>query len=303
MSATAGTVRGVAEVELKSNNFSKGAKEVESSIGRMERKVNSAWTTMGGNAENSANKAQQAGSKTKAAFVQMQQGANIATPAIKRTTEQINMAKLTALGAVTSVVAFGASFAGLSASLVNIPKRITDVQKTMLDLSKTTLSLDREADNLRKQEVLYAQAMEDGTKSTAELMDMQKQLVFVRRNMDDIAVDLIIKEEELIQKQDELNHSYLLTGSAVAMTVLSGGSAIVLTLATMATSAGITTGEFVKLRVATIANSRALAFMRPNIGRARTELTLLRGTLLTSGTAFSAVTGKVSLFNLSLKTL
>ena len=303
MPAASGKVKGVAEIELKIDKFIQPAENLKRSLDSVEKKAKSTWNSTGAVADLAGNKMSGAGSKSKAAFTGMGNAAQMATPKIQQSAGAISNMNMAMLANVSMSAGMLAGFIGLSASLVNIPKRITDVEKTLLDLSKTTLSLDKERANAKRMEIEIDKARADGTKTVEELTRMEQERVFVMRNMDDIANDLLIKEEELIQKQDELNHAWLLTGSAVAMTALSGGSAIMMMLTTMAAQVNKTTGAFIALKLSVISNSGALKMMMPNIAAARVQFTLMRGTLMASGAAFAATGTKMSIFNLSLKTV
>ena len=303
MPAAAGKVKGVVEIEAKVDRFTQPMDTVKRKLGEVEQKAKTSYQEMGAAADSATNRIAAGSRKASTAVSGLGNASAAATPKIKMTAEAVNNARIATIGATAGFVGMGAGVIGLSASLVNIPKRITDVQKTILDLSKTNLALDRERANAARMEMEIAKAREEGTKSVEELTRMEQERVFVLRNMDDVANDLIIKEEELKQKQDELNHAWLLTGSAVAMTAISGGSAILLMLSSMATQVGKTTGQFVGMKIAVITNSNALKLLMPNIAAARYQLTAMRGTLLLTGGAFTATGAKMSLMNISLKTL
>ena len=328
------TVKGVAEIELKHDQFTLPAKKVEqqfkdlAEIGKRSlgdlgqhaqnvqqklkqfqqggkeafREVGNQATVMGAQLKSStqsmAQTAAPAGAK---AFNTIGRSSATAAAQVKMSAAEMNNAKLATVGLMGSVAGLAGSFVTLETSMSNIPKRLNAIAKAESLVETQEVSLQRQGTSLKRLQMQLDKARADGNKTLEEMEILERKVADTRANITLYTGKLSDAQEDLNLKHADYADTLKLMATSVFTTFLTAGATVTIMLSQAATQAKLTTGEYTRLKLATLANSRALKLLHFDLRTAKLRFVEMSATMHTSGTAAQVLQAKLKGVELGLK--
>ena len=216
---------------------------------------------------------------------QISTGANTASTSVKRTAAEINATRTATLGMAGSIAGLAASFVGLEASISNIPKRINAIKKAEVGLQRAQDLLATQQLTLKRIDAQLEKARKTGKKSTEELALIEEKRTITVQKLSTATEDLTAKQEDLNLKHSDYQDTLKLFATSIATTALTAFTSITIMLTQAATQAKMTTGEFVSMKFAALANTRAISFMSKTFQASIFNITAFRSSMI--GATFS----------------
>ena len=275
---SAGPVKGVVELLLKTDRFTAPAKQVGQDMQTMGQKSKTVLTGISTDSRTATGSLQNMGVQGKAAFQGLGASAQTATTQVNATAASMNTAKIATVGMVGSVAGLTASFVGLEASISNIPKRINAITKAEVGLERAQNLLSNKTLALQKTELALTKAREGGKKTAEEIAIIETKLINIKAELATATTDAAAKQEDLNLKHSDYQDTLKLFATSIATTFITAGSTVFIMLAQMATAAKLTTGEFIRMKL---------------------SLTSLKLSMLTSGTVFKSMIFNVNAFRVA----
>ena len=255
------TVKGVAEIELRTNRFTQPAREAGREIKTLGTKSKSTFGEISSSSKLAANDLRAIGTTSQTAFRQMSVSSQAATAQVKANAAQLNAARIQTIGMASGVATMGASFVALETSISNIPKRLNAIEKAEVGLARAQDLVANKNTALKKLELSLTKAREKGKKSAIEISLIEEKITNTRSQLATATQDLSAKQEDLNLKHSDYADTMKLFTTSIIITAITATSTMATTLATMATAANLTTGAFIKLKFSTLAQSNALKFL------------------------------------------
>ena len=230
-------------------------------------------------------------------------GMQRASMSTQQLTAATNASRTAMIGQVTSMATVGISVIALEASLSKYNKSLLNIERKEDALEMAKVASARANTNLEKSQNRLNKMQEKGLAGTR---DYEIQL---QAHSDKLAQATVYTNQlETKTKDLEIAHmdfadTLKLLGSSIFITFLTVGSSVGLMLTNMAANANMTTGAFVKQKLAVMSNSRAMQLLGPNIKKMRAEFTLMRVSMVQTGPAFVGMRAQLALTRVSLTTI
>lgn len=219
------SVRGIAELDLKSDKFVQSANQAKQSLSQL-------------------------GTEGKTSMTQLGQGADQAAISVKKTAAELNAAKAATVGLVGSVAGLSTSFVGLYTSVSSLNKGLINIERAEVALQRANDLLATTTATINRLEFQKKQLLEKGEANTEKMALLEEKLRIQRQKLITATDDLEVKQADLSQKQDEYNDTVTLFATSVATTAITAFSSLFIMMSTAATAAGVTTGAFIKQQFA-----------------------------------------------------
>ena len=230
-------------------------------------------------------------------------GMQRASMSTQQLTAATNASRTAMIGQVTSMATVGISVIALEASLSKYNKSLLNIERKEDALEMAKVASARANTNLEKSQNRLNKMQEKGLAGTR---DYEIQL---QAHSDKLAQATVYTNQlETKTKDLEISHmdfadTLKLLGSSIFITFLTVGSSVGLMLTNMAANANMTTGAFVKQKLAVMSNSRAMQLLGPNIKKMRAEFLLMRVSVAQTGPALTGMRAQLALTRVSLTTI
>ena len=319
------TVTGIAEIELKSDRFMPRVREVQQKFQEMTRSGRTALGQLSQHAGDTArnlkafetqgkdafrgvgNQATVMGTQLKVsarsmagtapqgagAFRTIGNSAQTAAAQVKMSAGEMNNAKLATVGLMGSVAGLAGSFVTLETSLSNIPKRLNAIAKAESLVETQEVSLQRQNTSLKRLTMQLDKARQDGNKTLEEMEILERKVADTQANIALYTGKLSDAQEDLNLKHMDYADTLKLMATSIFTTFLTAGSTVTIMITQLATEAKLTTGAFVKLKLATIANSRFLRILKFDVATASANFSTMSTNMHVAGSSAQVLQAKL----------
>jgi len=243
-------LKGVIEVEFDEGDVVKAAKSTSGAIGTMGKSIEKDLDDIGKSADGAASDLQGMGDKGSRSFDKLEAGADSATASVKDT--------------ALEVVALGETFSGVAESAFGFAEKLLSVERAMVGIEQSALGLSRQIED-------FETAMKNGELSTRDQQRAVQDIQAVYR-------DFELQGRELEGQQQALNGEFVSFGLQMLTTITVSG--------VMLKQLGLTNVALVKQKIALLANSRVLKFLKFDLVAARAAFVTTTGAMgiMTSST-------------------
>ena len=209
------------------------------------------------------------GQRGQQGFQQMGQAATAVQPVIRQTAADINNARTATLGMVSSLAGITTGIVAFETTMTNVPKRLNAIAKAESLVETQQVALARQNTSLQKQTKALTEMRISGKKSAEDIALQEQKVANIRANLNLYTGKLADAQEDLNLKHADYADTLKLMATSAFQTFFSAGVTVTMMLSTMATAAGKTTGEYVKMHLATLSNSKALNFLKIDLATAK----------------------------------
>ena len=247
--------------------------------------------------------ATQMGSQGQAGFNQIGQAATATQPIIRQTAVEMNNARMATLGMVSSVAGLGTGFVTLETTMTNIPKRLNAIAKAESLVETQQVSLQRQNTSLQRLELQLEKMRTEGKKTAEEVAIQERKIIDTRANIELYTGKLADAQEDLNLKHADYADTLKLMATSIFQTFLSAGVTVTMLLTQQASAAGITTSKYVSMKMATLANSKALNFLKIDLATAKANFLGYSSAAAASASASTAAATGIGRVSLGIKGL
>ena len=296
-------VKGVMEVELRADRFSGPARKVMSDMKNMDRQGQTTMSSLKRSSTEATGALGVLGSQGSASMRRLGASTAATGKQMQASAAQMNMAKTATAGMIGSVAGLGASFVALETSLSSIPKRLNAIEKAETALARVKDLIANKTVRVEKLELQLAKYRESGKKTAEEIAVVEQRIINTRTELTTASRDLSDKTEDLRLKHEDYNDTMKLFVTSIATTFITAGTTVVGLLTQMATATDMTTGAFVRAKLATLSQSAALKTLRIDLHGAKLALQGYSVTQTSIGTTSLIATTGVRRLSLAVKGL
>ena len=222
---------------------------------------------------------------------------------LKKTSAAANQTGAATGALATSVFGLTTNITAFQTSLTQIPTRILDIEKAENALIRSQDSLQKTTHAVDKAQRQLDADMAAGKLTVEQITDREKELALARRDMSAATRDVAEKQGDLNLKHEEYRNSLITTATTAGTTAITAFATVSSMLALMAANADMTTGAFVRMKLATITNSRVLRVLGVDLKTAMMNFRGLSVATTASGASMVVASTGVNRLGLAFKGL
>ena len=284
--------RGVVEIELKADRFTGPARQAQNDFQQLENRGTRSLKSIEQSSRQASSGLQGMGTQGTAAMNNLNAATKRTSASMQQTAASLNASRVATIGMTGSIAGMAASFVSLETSLTNMPKRLNAITKAEVNLARGEDLVANKTLRLKALTIRLEKDRAKGKKTAEEMAVTEQKLINTRQELQTATTDLAAKQEDLNLKNADYLDTLKLFGTSVATTFLTAGSSIAIMLTTMATTAGVTTGEFVRLKLAALSTSKMFKILRIDLHAAKLAFKGYSASAVVGGTASAvAATG------------
>ena len=240
---------------------------------------------------------------SKQAFNGMAAAGQKAEAQMKRTASAANQTGAATGALATSVFGLTTNITAFQTSLTQIPTRILDIEKAENALIRSQDSLQKTTHAVDKAQRQLDADMAAGKLTVEQITDREKELALARRDLSAATRDVAEKQGDLNLKHEEYRNALITTATTAGTTAITAFATVSSMLALMAANADMTTGAFVRMKLATITNSRVLRVLGIDLKTAMMNFRGLSVATTASGASMVVASTGVNRLGLAFKGL
>ena len=249
-----------------------GVREVTAALSDMSTQGKTSLTTLtqkmqalDGTAKSTGMAMRSLGTQGKTALSGLGLQAQSTTARMNNLANATNAARLANVAMISSAAGIAVSMVQLETSLTTMPKRINAMERAETALNRVQDLLATKTLTLERSQIKLDKARAKGTATARELEAMETKITNTTNELATARRDLSDKTVALTLKEADYYDTLKTFAAGTAMLFLQSGTLVFTMLTQMAMATDMTTGAFVKMKLAALANSNMLKLLRVDL--------------------------------------